>query len=88
MIALAGLVASCVQMLIYALVPSKAAAFIGVVVGCVAMVTFPAISSIKANNVAEHEQGTIQVSVALLLPSLTAHRRVYVSHGMLATLAQ
>ncbi|KAK9855166.1 hypothetical protein WJX84_009416 [Apatococcus fuscideae] len=57
---IAGLTASMGQMVLLAFVPDKRSAFGICAIGALGGVSFPAISSIKANNVAEHEQGQIQ----------------------------
>ncbi|KAK9805503.1 hypothetical protein WJX72_001711 [[Myrmecia] bisecta] len=55
-----GLVSSVVTQLVLAFAANKAMAFSALAIGALGFVTFPAISSIKANNVYEYEQGTIQ----------------------------
>ncbi|KAL3156285.1 hypothetical protein ABBQ32_012557 [Trebouxia sp. C0010 RCD-2024] len=55
-----GLCASFTNEVALALAPSKAWAFAAIGVGSIGSVAFPAISSIKANNVRDSEQGTIQ----------------------------
>ncbi|KAK9864269.1 hypothetical protein WJX84_011024 [Apatococcus fuscideae] len=57
---IAGLTASMGQMVMLAFVPDKRTAFGICAIGALGGVSFPAISSIKANNVADHEQGQIQ----------------------------
>jgi DHA1 family tetracycline resistance protein-like MFS transporter len=44
----------------YGLATTKAVIFIGVAIGTLTGMSFPTISAIKSNNVAEHEQGRIQ----------------------------
>ena len=63
----AGLTASMGQMVLLAFVPDKRSAFGICAIGALGGVSFPAISSIKANNVAEHEQ-VRQHHCTLLLP--------------------
>lgn len=49
------------QCIVYeALSTFRAQAFLGIILGCLGGMSFPAISSIKSNNVDEHEQGQIQ----------------------------
>lgn len=55
-----GLCASLTNEIALALAPTKGWAFAAIGVGSVGSVAFPAISSIKANNVRDSEQGTIQ----------------------------
>ena len=51
-----GLIAAFTNEILLALAPNKAFAFGAIALGTVASVSFPAISSIKANNVADSEQ--------------------------------
>ncbi|DBA82924.1 hypothetical protein WJX77_008143 [Trebouxia sp. C0004] len=55
-----GLCASLINEVALALAPTKVWAFAAIGIGSVGSVAFPAISSIKANNVRDSEQGTIQ----------------------------
>ena len=67
--ACAGLTASMGQMVLLAFVPDKRSAFGICAIGALGGVSFPAISSIKANNVAEHEQVRQQCPFLLSIPT-------------------
>lgn len=56
LVGFAGLCASFTNEVALALAPSKAWAFAAIGVGSIGSVAFPAISSIKANNVRDSEQ--------------------------------
>eukprot|EP00208_Stichococcus_sp_RCC1054_P002415 CAMPEP_0206141142 /NCGR_PEP_ID=MMETSP1473-20131121/11913_1 /ASSEMBLY_ACC=CAM_ASM_001109 /TAXON_ID=1461547 /ORGANISM="Stichococcus sp, Strain RCC1054" /LENGTH=528 /DNA_ID=CAMNT_0053535571 /DNA_START=129 /DNA_END=1715 /DNA_ORIENTATION=+ len=55
-----GLCAACLEMVVVAFLTAKWQVFCAVTLGSLGGMAFPAISSIKANNVDESEQGTIQ----------------------------
>lgn len=55
-----GLSSYCVQQLALAAAQHKSTALAAVSFGSLGSVTFPTISSIKANNAEEHEQGSVQ----------------------------
>jgi MFS family permease len=59
-----GLAASAAQQLSLALAGSKGAALGAVALGSLGSVAFPTVSSIKANNAGEHEQGAVQGALA------------------------
>eukprot|EP00891_Asterochloris_glomerata_P006385 jgi/Astpho2/6385/Aster-06047 len=55
-----GMLAQLTQQVALAFVTTKTLAFAAIALGTLGSVTFPAISSIKANNVLDSEQGTVQ----------------------------
>ncbi|GAB4814357.1 hypothetical protein N2152v2_001403 [Parachlorella kessleri] len=55
-----GIGANLVQMVVLALATAKWQAFGAIALGSLGSVSFPTISSIKANNAQEHEQGSVQ----------------------------
>lgn len=57
---LVALAASTVQQFIIAMANVKWVAFLGISLGSLGSMSFPAISSIKSNNAQEHEQGSVQ----------------------------
>lgn len=61
---LLGVVLSSIQQMILAIARNKTDALLAVGIGSFVTVTFPTISSIKANSAADHEQGTVQGALA------------------------
>lgn len=59
-----GITLSSVQQLSLALAHKNIHVFLAIGIGSFVSVTFPTISSIKANNAEEHEQGTVQGALA------------------------
>lgn len=55
-----GLLASCLEMVFLTFITAKWQAFGAIFLGSLGGMAFPAISSIKANNVTESEQGSVQ----------------------------
>ncbi|KAK3260651.1 hypothetical protein CYMTET_30399, partial [Cymbomonas tetramitiformis] len=55
-----ALSSTCVQMVVLAFADNTLMVFGGLLLGSLGYMTFPSISSMKANNAGEHEQGAVQ----------------------------